>query len=314
MSSHGPPPARPREASAPKADLSGPRDVVVVFGEQVVVDGDEAVRARHVLAPAVVVEAAEVAGDHEVRGDRLVGAAGLDGRGLGAEELEQRVGGEAAVVEDEARVRGLGADPRGQDLRPVAVGLGPERGAPRAVEAVEVAVALLEPGAEGGGGVVAVAGAVVLVADMPHREGGVVRVALGEPGRHLDDGFLEDRRVRAVFGARARVQGEAFGVDREGLGVGLGEPRRRGRGGGRQVGLDAACGEEVHDGVELREVPLPRTGVDARPGEDVDGDDVDPGIAHEADVLRPTAHRVGGRVATARGCSRRRRRGRRRWE
>src|SRR5439155_12511205 len=94
----------------------------------------------------------------EVRGDR-------DGRGdatqdlfLREETVQQGVRGEPVEVE---LLRGVGEGrrhPGWVDLRPVAVALRPERGAPRGVEGVEVGVALTQPAAEVLGGDIAVAG------------------------------------------------------------------------------------------------------------------------------------------------------------
>ncbi|CAM5550247.1 hypothetical protein SALBM311S_01472 [Streptomyces alboniger] len=173
------------------------------------------------------------------------------------------------------------------DLRPVAVALAPEGGAPGLVEGVEGAVPVLEPAPEAGGGLVAPVVGAVLVVDVPHREGRVVAVAGGEV---LGDGggvaAVGGARVREVL-ASAPPLGAAVLVDGQGVGVQMAHPGRRGGGRGCQDDADAARVHQVHQPVQPAEVPLPRAGFELRPGEDAEGDGVDAGGPHEADVLVP---------------------------
>ena len=45
--------------------------------------------------------------------------------------------------------------------------------------------------------------------------------------------------------------------------------------------------QQIHDGVETIEGVLPRSRLDLCPAEDVDGDEGDPGLTHEGDILLP---------------------------
>ena len=227
---------------------------------------------------------------HEVRRDRDVGGVLAHGRRLGAVEREQAVGGEPPVVEHVGGVGDRRRQPRREHLLQVGVPLRPERGAPRVVERVEPAVALVQPAPERGRAPVAVARQVVagvLVGDVPHRQGRVVGVAArhlaGQP--HGPGG--EDRRVRAPRLPAAGPAGAALDVDRQHLGVRVGEPRWRGRGGGGEVDGDAVLVQQVHRVVEPAELEDAVGGLDPAPGEDAEGDERDPGAGHEVDVLVP---------------------------
>ncbi len=261
-----------------EVDVPGGAFEVVVVGDDV--DG---------LGELPQVDVGVVAG-HEVRRHGLDRVDRAEQFGLGPVELEQLPGREALEVED---VGGVGDRRRRQgreDLVPGGVRLRPERGAPRRVEAVEVGVALAQPGAELGGGrrgVRAGVVAAVLVVDVPQLHGGVVVVAAG----HLlgDAQGLGEVDVRGGVEALAGAVGEAaaLGVDRERLGVGGGEPGGRGGGGGGEADLDAARVEEVEDLVEPVELEPALLGLELGPGEDADADAVDAGLAHQAHVLVP---------------------------
>ena len=103
--------------------------------------------------------------------------------GLGLHEAAQLVVAEASPVQ---HLRGVGEGGHGGGrghLLQARVALGPEVGAPGGVEALDVAVALGQPGPEGpgAGGAEALGDvAAVLVADVPHDDTRVVAQALGQ--------------------------------------------------------------------------------------------------------------------------------------
>ena len=226
---------------------------------------------------------------HEVRRDRLRGVP-PDRVALEHEALEQRVGAEPLEVEPVRRVRHARRLPRGIDLVPGAVDLAPERRAPRGVERVERPVAPLEPGAEVRDGCLVVAvgdRSAVLVVHVPHHDGGVVRVPLGE--------LLGDRRAARRYSGLlgetmprepnpsvtpSRVTGRACGY------------AFQNHAGGTVVGVPRSTSmpaprEQVEHLVEEREVVLALARLEQRPGEDADAHEVDAGLAHELDVLEP---------------------------
>nr|BFF26689.1 hypothetical protein GCM10025732_46540 [Glycomyces mayteni] len=225
--------------------------------------------------------------EHEVRGDRDLGVRLAQEVALLLVVLQHGVGGEPLEVELVGGVGEVLGGARGEDLVPFPVVLAPERAPPRGVERLQRAVLRFEPDAERPLGVLGVGGRTVLVVDVPHGERGVLGVPLGEGGG--------DAPGRLPVGGRADVVGVARSVDLpdpvgahvERVGVGEGEPRRRGGGRGREVDTDAPGVELVQDRVEPREVVLAFARLQPRPGEHADGDEVDPGLAHEEDVVVP---------------------------
>ena len=155
-----------------------------------------------------------------------------------------------------------------------------------------VVVPVAQPGAERRGADVAVAAGVVaaeLVGHVPQRERRVVLVALGEGRAQGQRVLAVDRRARAEGlpsprGERAPVLG-----DGEHLRVPVGQPRRRRGGGGGEVDADARRVQVVHLPVEPGEVPGVRRGLQPRPREDPERDQVHAGLAHQGAVLH-----VGG--------------------
>ncbi len=250
--------------------------------------------AHHVLlgGPAPVVGAVEVAHHHEVRGDRDAGAQPVQHVALGAVLVEQLLGAEPAEVQLLGGVELGGTDPGRLDLVPVGVVLGPERRPPGRVQGLEGAVALAQPPAERPRAHVAVAVRVVaaeLVGDVPHREGRMVRVAGGDVLHQRQRVPAVDRRARAPALPAPVAQAPALYVDREHLGMGPGQPRRR-RGGRRgEVHRDAVVVHQVEHDVEPVEVPGAGSRLDPRPREHPDRHEGDPGLAHQPRVLRPDA-------------------------
>ena len=82
-------------------------------------------------------------------------------------------------------------------------------------------------------------------------------------------------------------QASAIGVDRQRLGVGQGEPRRR-RGGRRgERGLDSPTVEKVKDAVKPAEGVLSGSGFHSRPGEHAKAHQVDSSGPHQVEILCP---------------------------
>ena len=108
-------------------------------------------------------------------------------------------------------MRGVAERERGpgrEDLGPVAVALTPERRTPSGVEIFDGLVAVLEPAAERGRRLVAVAERVVaaqLVGDVPERDRRVVAIPIGDLLDQLAGVRAEDRRARAPGLPPARV-------------------------------------------------------------------------------------------------------------
>ena len=76
-------------------------------------------------------------------------------------------------------------------------------------------------------------------------------------------------------------------VARQHFGVLFVQPQRRGGRCGGQIGCDAGFAEFFYDAVEPAEIPTILGGLDAVPAEDGEGDRVDAGFFHQADVVVP---------------------------
>ena len=263
--------------------VAEPAVEVVVLADQVLLGG-----------PRPVVGLGEVAVHHEVRGHRHTGAQPVQEVPLGAEVVEELVGGEAFVVEEVGRVRSRRGQPRGKDLVPVAVVLAPERRAPCVVESSHGPVPRTQPPTERNGGVVAVAAPVVgaeLVGHVPHREGRMVAIPLRHRFNEDQSALSEHRGARAPRLPTSRPQPVTRVVHRQDLWVGPRQPRgRRGSGGG-QVDRDSAGVEQIEDLVEPAEVEGPLARFQEGPGEDCDRGEGDAGLTHEPYVLRPDLSR-----------------------
>ncbi|CAM5263893.1 hypothetical protein SGLAM104S_01222 [Streptomyces glaucescens] len=157
-------------------------------GDEVVVVGDEV----DLAAPGPVVEGVALAErGHEVGGHRDAGREAVQDVPLRHEVLADGGVGEPLVVQGLRRIADGGGDARRVDLLQAGVALPPEGGAPGLVDRLDRAVRVRQPAAEVGGAGVAVTGGdrhAVLVVDVPHREGGVVAVALGQLGGDVRGG------------------------------------------------------------------------------------------------------------------------------
>ena len=161
---------------------------------EVVVVGHEIDLVR----PIGIVHAALIGGDHEIGGERLIGADLGDGVAFGLVEVEQHIVAEPFEIQFLTRVHhGVGAhETRDEHLVEAVHLLPPERGAPGGVERFDGAVFALAPGAEGVERVVAVIVAVVpavFVAHMPCGDIGVGAVAFGKLAAQRERIFLEYR-------------------------------------------------------------------------------------------------------------------------
>ena len=231
---------------------------------QVVVVRDEV----HLGAPRPVVEVLEVGG-HEVRRDRYAGGDPVQHVPLGAVAVQQLVGGEPAEVQQLCRVRERGGRAGRGDLVPVVVVLAPEGGAPGFVEGVDVAVPPLQPATERHSARVAVAErvvAAVLVVHVPHGQRRVGAVVRGQCLGQRHRGVAVGGRARAERLAPARPQRRADPVDRQALGVQLGEPRGRRGARRREVDRDAPAVQQVDDPVQPAEVEPVGGRMQQRPG------------------------------------------------
>ena len=223
---------------------------------------------------------------------------------LRREQRQQRVGRESVEVEDKSWLGGgaVGSRSGWLNLGPVGVAHAPHCGSPGVVQCVEGGVALREPVAERLRTVVAVAGwgvAAVLVVDMPHDHGRVCPEPRGQPTGEPDRAQPIVVRVRAE---RLPATGPAHGpgpVDWKDVGMRTGQPGRGRSGRGGEVDADARLVQVVEQGLHPVEVELAVAGLEHRPGEDTEGDEVDARLAHEADVFGPRLRRPLLRVVVA---------------
>ena len=204
----------------------------------------------------------------------------------------------------------VGADARRQHLLEVVVALGPERRAPGVVEPRHVVVVpAAQPRAERRRADVAVAAGVVaaeLVGHVPQRERRVVAVALGHPGAQLQGVLAVDRRAGAEGLApagpqRAPVLGRPAAS--RGGGASATAAVRRWRWRGRRGSPPRAGRPSARRA--SRSPTRPARAAASAHEKTAERDQVDAGLAHQA---RSSTWAVG--AATARGCSRRRRRAR----
>ena len=131
--------------------------------------------------------------------------------------------------------------------------------------------------------------AAALVVDVPHRQRRVVGVAGGE---RLDQRAAAARGTPASWGStpagrRARARAPSARHRQASRGC-----ARENHGGGDAVAVarstrDAAVVQQVQHPVEPAELVPALGGLQQRPGEDADADQVDPGLAHQRDVLGP---------------------------
>ena len=201
---------------------------------------------------------------------------------------------------------GIGThEPRNEHLVEAVHFLTPESGAPRLVERADGAVLAFAPQAEGVERVVGVVIAIVPPVLVAHVPGGHVRVgavAFGELAAQGERVFLEYRAGRAPRLARAGVDGVAEFVARQHFGMLFVQPQRRGGRGGGEVCCNAGFAELVDDAIEPAEVPAIFLRLDAVPAEDGEGNRVDTGFFHEADVVVPRFFRPLVGIVVAAEC------------
>ncbi len=139
----------------------------------------------------------------------------------------------------------------------------------------------------------------VLVRDVPHGQGRVVVVALGDPVGEGEGEVAVEPRGGAPGLPAARPEGVALPVDGEDLGVRGAQPRGWGGRRGREVDGDAVVVEQPHDLVEPAELVLALRRLEPGPREHPEGDEADAGLAHEAHVVGPDLARPLLRVVVA---------------
>ena len=256
---------------------------------------NEVMVVRHEIdltAPIVVVQYRTGGGHHEVRGQRQVRSDLGKRVALGDVERLQRVGAEALEVKQLARVHEVAVadETRRHDFREVVHALRPERRAPRVVHRVDGAVAFLAPFPKRAFGVLGIVEAVVaavLVAHMPCDHVRVALVMLGHRTAQLQRVLAEHRTGRPPMLAGARLAHVAAVVLPQHLGMRLGEPHRRRRGGGRQVHCDTGLAQLVDDAVEPVEIVHALARLDLRPREDAHGHEVHASLLHQTNVIVP---------------------------
>ena len=148
---------------------------------------------------------------------------------------------------------------RRENLVEVAVLLRPERRSPGLVQGLDRAVPGAEPGAERLGRDVAVTVAdvtAVLVVDVPHLDGRMAGVTVGDRGGQSRGTTAVDRGTRAVLLAAANREADPVGGHGKGLGVSHAEPWRRRRSRGGEVDPDSAGVQARQDFVEPREIEV----------------------------------------------------------
>ena len=284
---HQPPRVLARDAVHQRGGVGQLVEMLLTGGEVMVVRDE-----IDLVAPIVVVQTGAGGRDHEVRGQRTARGNLGEHVALGDVERLERIRAEPLEVQQLARVHevALADEARRDDLREVVHALRPEGRAPRLVDRVDGAVALLAPALERPHRVVGVVEAVVaavFVAHMPGDHIRVVLVVLGHSAAQVERVLAEDRAGGTPVLARARPAYVAVLVAPQHLGVLLGEPHRRRCGGGGQVDGDAGLAELVDDAVQPIEVVYAFLRLDLGPREDGDGHDVDAGLGHQADVLVP---------------------------
>ena len=234
---------------------------------------NEVMVVRHeidLVAPIVVVQHRTGRGHHEVRGQGQIRRDLGKRVALGDVERLQRVRAEPLEVEQLARVHEVAVadEARRHDLTEVVHALCPERRAPRVVHRVDGAVAFLAPLLErmfGVLGIVETVVAAVLVAHMPCDHVRVALVMLGHRTAQLQRVLAEHRTRGPPMLAGARLAHVAAIVFPQHLGMRLGEPHRRRRGGGRQVHCDTGLAQLVDDAVEPVEIVHAFARLDLRP-------------------------------------------------
>ena len=233
---------------------------------EVVVVGDEI----DLRTPVVIVKHRAAGRHHEIGGQRQTRRDGLQHVTFGDVELLERVGAEPLVVEQLARVHEVAVTDvaRRDDLGEIVHVLGPERCSPGLVHRVDGLVALLAPLLEGAHGVVRVVEAVVaavFVAHVPGHHIWVALVVLGHTTAQVQRVLAEHRARRAPMLTGTRPHGVAALVLPQHLRMGLGQPHRRGGGGGGEVYGDARLAELIDGTVQPVEIVLAFLRLDLRP-------------------------------------------------
>ena len=268
----------------------------------------EVVVVRHEIdffGPVGIIHAALVGGDHEVCGERLVGADFGDCITFSLVEVEQHIVAEAFEIKLLTGVHhGIGThEARDEHFVESVHFLTPEGSAPRFVEVFDGAIFTLAPQAECVERVVGVIVTVVPAVFVAHMPCGDVRVGAVTFGQFAAQGervFLEYRACRAPGLARSRVDGMAEFVSRQHFRVLFVQPQRCSCGCGCQVNRNAGFAKLVDDTVEPPEIPTVFFRLNAIPAENGHGHGIDTGLFHEADVFVPHVFRpLVGIVITA---------------
>src|SRR5581483_1609739 len=162
-----------------------------------------------------------------------------------------------------------------------------ERRVPGRVQRLQRGVLLAQPIAESGGAQLAVAGAAVLVADVPGDDGRVLGVPLCDAASQFAGEAAEDRRAWTRVVPLTVAVLASLEVRARHLGVRAGQPGGMGAGRGGQADVAALVGSALDDPVEHAEVVPVLGRLNQSPVEDAEGDGVDPGGVKELIVPGP---------------------------
>ena len=199
-------------------------------------------------------------------------------RGIGDEaHVVQLNGGVEAVVV--VQLRGQGDLLKAGDDAP------PEGGVPMLVQPLHGAVTLAQPQAELrlAGGAVAIGA--VFVGHMPHGQGRVMGVALGELLGNGCGPLPVFQAVDAEEHAHAVGALAALNIHRQHLRVAGGQPGGLGGGGSGQADVDTVCPYLVDDPVQPAKIVHALVRLQLRPGEHRQGQQVDARLAEQTHIL-----------------------------
>ena len=268
----------------------------------------EVVVVRHEIdffGPVGIIHAALVGGDHEVCGERLVGADFGDCITFSLVEVEQHIVAEAFEIKLLTGVHhGIGThEARDEHFVESVHFLTPEGSAPRLVEVFDGAIFTLAPQAkcvERVVGIVVTVVPAVFVAHMPCGDVRVGAVTFGQLAAQGERVFLEYRACWAPGLAGSSIDGVTELVLRKHFRVLFVQPQRCSCGCGCQVNRNAGFAKLVDDTVEPAEIPTVFFRLNAIPAENGHGHGIDTGLFHEADVFVPHVFRpLVGIVITA---------------
>ena len=229
---------------------------------------------------------------HQVVGDPLVRRGSPQDIRLELVEFADQIGGKALPVQLVGGIHAPGSgDLRRRNAGEIIVALAPEGGAPGAVELVNAAVLLLQPGLEATLAMLAVAQIAVAVAQLvvhlPANDCRMRRIMGGKGGHIAADMLAVNRIGLAVMVAAAEetlLSAPVGGLD---LRIAVDDPLGR-RGRGRTEDHVDALGRQDVDGlVQLLKMEFAFPGLKLLPGELRHADDLDAHVVHHLRINSP---------------------------